>query len=151
MGAMVKRFMGIDPGLSTGIVWGHASAAGKPAIDGIIQCSAPTAPFVVAAIVRDYTGEWHVEVEKWAPGKGAGEDADITRHIISTCKNFFYMLPDSPTYNERPAAMMKPWFTARKLKAVRFPLGAKFKDARDACGHMCYTACKDGGCKDPLY
>ena len=151
----MKWFLGVDVGPSTGLVWGHKDdVTEKPAIDGIVQCHAGTVEFVIRSLVRNHPkDEWFVQGEKFLAGRGAGgrgHDAEVTRHVFSMVKAYWEALPNA-TWHERPAAMMKPWLSTNRLKAVQFPLGPKFKDARDALGHMMFTACRDGGCKDPLY
>lgn len=152
---MCVRFLGLDVGPSSGLVWGSTDEkTGKPQVDGIVQCHAMTVEFIIRSLVKQYPkDEWLVQGEKFLTGRSAGskgKDADVSRFVLNMAKAYFEALPNAK-WHERPAAMMKPWLSTNRLKAVQFPLGAKFKDARDALGHMMFTACRDGGCKDPLY
>ena len=151
---MTTRYLGIDVGPSTGLVWGHKGDNDKPAIDGIVQCHASTVEFQVRSLMRLFPkDEWFIQGEKFVAGRGAGgkgKDAEVARFVLNMVEAYFAHTPGC-TWHARPAAMMKPWLTTNRLKAVQFPLGPKFKDARDALGHMLFTAVRDGGCKDPLY
>lgn len=150
----MMRFLGLDVGPSTGIVWAHKGDNDKPEVDGIIQCHAGTVEFIIRSLVKQHSkDEWLVQGEKFLTGRSAGskgKNADTSRFVLNMAKAYFEALPNA-TWYECPAAMMKPWLSRNRLMAVAFPMGPKFLDMRDALGHCLFVSCRHGNCKDPLY
>lgn len=149
-------FIGIDPGVTSGIAWGtckqfigrqywetHAASADPDAMLFILRRL--LAEFNAMHIPVLVQGEKFITSRK--PGTG-GKDADLTRRYLisaqSVSKEF------DATFVQQPAGAVKPWATDKRLEAVGFPLAPKLRDARDAGRHMLFAAVKSGRVNDPL-
>lgn len=141
--------IGIDPGPSTGIVvllwdgrlWGtHA-----------FQCTSSSAAFLLSFLIDRFSPAV-VAIEEFEVRRGSGgttgKDADTTKQVryeaeqISSNKGIILSV-------NKPGNV-KPWATDKRLAKIGFPLGAKFKDARDAARHALFSMVKHGLAPDPL-
>lgn len=145
--------MGIDPGPSTGIALLAVSESGDWTWH-VFQVDGNTA-FWLISILYEYYCPRVVGVEKFEPGNRAGstgENAQLTRRIADHAYTLVAAIKRAPAAvpRMRKAAEVKPWATDRRLDEAGFPLGAKFKDARDAGRHAMFAAVRDGKERDPL-
>lgn len=148
-----KTYMGIDPGPSTGIVLLFVHD------DGywewmVFQVDSNAAYWLIQEIYARFC-PCLVAIEKFIPmnkGGTAGKDAETTRRIAEHSYQLVPTIKRVPAAQARlrKAADVKPWATDKRLEKAGFPLGAKFKDARDAGRHVLYAAVLDGKERDPL-
>lgn len=144
----MARYLGIDPGPSTGI----AVYSTTPGDDrwSVFQCNGQAAFWFISALITAYK-PCIIAIEEFEVrnnGGTQGKDAELTRQIA----NHVQGLSGSHgirTVTRKPG-MVKPWATDKRLTKTMFPLGAKFKDARDAGRHALYAAVRDGVESDPL-
>jgi len=145
----VRVYIGIDPGPSTGIVvlivrddtWQWAA----------FQVNGEAAFWLIECIFRDY-GPRVVAIEEFIPTSKAGtagRDAQLTRRIAEHAYQLVLTVPGAHA-RKRNAGQVKPWASDHRLRKTKFPMGAKFLDARDAARHAMYAAVYDGKERDPL-
>lgn len=151
---MIKHtYMGIDPGPSTGLVllfihddgyweWMCFQVDSNAAFWLIQELYTRFCPRVVA-------------IEQFIPmnkGGTTGKDAETTRRIADHAYQLVTAIRRNPSAvpRLRKAADIKPWATDKRLEKTRFPMGAKFRDARDAARHAMFAAVQDGKERDPL-
>lgn len=150
----MTSFGGIDAGPSTGIAVLTVNPRGEfewavMQVNGELALSA-------ISWVYDLFCPAAVGVEKFVVSNRAGtkgKDAEITRRIATHAYEAAYAIRREPPSMSfyRMAAEIKPWATDKRLEKTGFPMGTKFKDARDAGRHALYCACRDGKVRDPLY
>lgn len=141
-------YLGADTGGSTGLV--------------VLGCSPGQWDWKVVQVNADFAEEtlrWllgkylirAMSVEKIEPNRKGGNntrDIEITRRLAHT----FAMIGldfGVPVF-ERNAGQVKPWANENRMKKTGFPLGAKFKDVRDAGRHSLFCSVRDGKERDPL-
>lgn len=143
-------FIGLDPGVSTGIVLGiYNSLHGKWTIHAF-QCTADSAPWLLEQLICTYNVNF-VAAESFVTSNGAGakgKDADTTKKVLYQAE--FVIRDHNLLFHQYPAGIVKPWATDKRLAKIGFPLGPKFRDARDAGRHMLYSAVKFAQAPDPL-
>lgn len=141
-------YVGVDPGPSTGIVVLVFDDVGVEWY--VFQCNSDAAIYLLGFLCQKYAPRV-VSYEAFVPSNRAGnkgKDADTTRSIAGQVGVSAAM---SGTFSvARKAADVKPWATDKRLEKLKFPMGAKFKDARDAARHALYAAVRDGKERDPL-
>lgn len=143
--------VGIDPGPSTGLsvlVW---SAETRSWVIHTFQCIDVSLPFLLEVVIDRFEPDV-ISVEEFEVRRGsggtAGKDADRTKQVrywsehISVNKGVKCVI--------RKSGDVKPWATDKRLEKIGFPLGAKFKDARDSARHAMFTMVKLGMAPDPL-
>lgn len=146
-------YVGVDPGPSTGIVVLVFDDVGVEWY--VFQCNSDAAIYLLGFLCQKYAPRC-VSYEAFVPSNRAGnkgKDADTTRRIAgqveTTAMGFSHRIPKTFIV-ARKAADVKPWATDKRLEKLKFPMGAKFKDARDAARHALYAAVRDGKERDPL-
>ena len=151
---MIKHtYMGVDPGPSTGIVllFVHDDGLWEWMV---FQINADASFWLIQELYARFCPRV-ISVEQFVPTNKpgtTGKDAATTRRIAEHA----YQL--APTIKRQPAAVgryrraadVKPWASDHRLTKTKFPMGAKFKDARDAARHAMYAAVSDGKERDPL-
>src|ERR1700743_1974673 len=141
-------YIGVDPGPSSGIV---VLVFDKDEVQWhVFQCSANTLAYQLGFLCQKFRPRI-IAYELFVPSNRAGnkgKDADTTRSLAHVCKTVAVVW-DMPEVG-RKAADIKPWATDKRLEKLGFPMGAKFKDARDAGRHALYAAVRDGKERDPL-
>lgn len=145
-----RVYIGVDPGPSTGIVVLVFDEAGTEWY--VFQCNGDAAIYLLGFLCQKYVPR-AVSYEAFVPGNRAGnkgKDADETRRIAGQVEIAVAVVPAGFTI-ARKAADVKPWATDKRLEKLKFPMGAKFKDARDAARHALYCAVRDGKESDPLW
>jgi len=149
---MYKVYMGVDAGPSTGIALlfiyddGHREWR-------VFQCNADTAYWLIQELYTQFLPRV-VGIEKFGKTskRNSASDEIVTRRVAEHA----YLLV--PSIKRVPAAVaryrlpgeVKPWATDKRLEEAGFPLGPKFKDARDAGRHALFAAVRDGKERDPL-
>lgn len=145
---MKSSYIGCDPGPSTGIVVLVFDDVGVEWY--VFQCNSDAAIYLLGFLCQKYAPRC-VSYEAFVPSNRAGnkgKDADTTRRIALQVE-VTTAICDSYSV-ARKAADVKPWATDKRLEKLKFPMGAKFKDARDAARHALYAAVRDGKERDPL-
>lgn len=145
--------MGVDPGPSAGVVLLIVGSDGSWTWH-VFQVDGNTAFWLIDVLYREYCPRL-VAIEKFEPSSragGTGEDAQLTRRIADHAYTLVSAIKRNPPAvpRMRTAGQVKPWATDRRLAKAGFPLGAKFRDARDAGRHVMYAAVLDGKERDPL-
>lgn len=148
-------YIGVDPGPSTGIVVLVFDDELNDVEWYVYQVSDNAALLLLGDLCRQWSPRV-VSYEEFVPSNRAGnkgKDADTTRRIAgqveTTAMGFSHRIPKTFIV-ARKAADVKPWATDKRLEKLKFPMGAKFKDARDAARHALYAAVRDGKERDPL-
>lgn len=146
----MKVALGVDPGPSTGIsLLSWAPDTGWRVLT--YQCSADAAAELLALLLDRYRPNV-VAVEEFEVRRGSGgtsgKDAGVTRELR-------YMAEKSAqvrgiTCDVRKPGHVKPWGTDKRLEKIGFPLGPKFKDARDSARHAMYSMVKRSLAPDPM-
>jgi hypothetical protein len=144
--------VGVDPGLTTGIVALHLGPlrAGEPPYSpDVVQCGRRTALVVIEALAG--TGAQVVlAAESFVVSGRAARSANhpagrITRELLGELKAW-------PVFDRvlmRPAGAIKPWATDARLSAVGL-LMPDMRHARDAARMALFAAVHDYGQSDPL-
>lgn len=148
--------IGVDPGLTTGIV-------GLPYRDdehriqpSVIQCDHGNVLPIVADLVHTYRADFDLvlAVESFVTGGRStrlanAEDGRITRELVANL--VFEFERQVQRVHVHPAAVVKPWATNTRIEAAGL-LGptASMQHARDAARHALYVATHDHGVSDPL-
>jgi len=146
-------YMGVDPGPSTGIVLlfihddGHWEWM-------VFQVDYNAVFWLIQELYARFCPRV-VVIEKFITTNRAGttgKDADKTRRITEHAYQLACAINRVPATAVRlnKAADVKPWASDHRLKKTAFPMGEKFKDARDAARHAMYGACYYGKERDPL-
>lgn len=151
---IVKTYMGIDPGPSTGLalLFVHDDGYWEWMV---FQVDGWNGAFWLIQELYAHFCPNLVAVEKFIPmnkGGTSGKDAELTRRIAEHSYQLVPTIKRIPAAVSRlrKAADVKPWATDKRLEKAGFPWGAKFKDARDAGRHVLYAAVLDGKERDPL-
>jgi hypothetical protein len=147
----LKVYMGIDPGPSTGIVLLVVKDDGSWTWH-VFQVDGDTAFWLIAQLCESFS-PLVVAIEAFVPSNRAGtngSDAELTRRIADHAYQLVMTIKPPAFPRKRKAADVKPWANDNRLKKAKFPLGAKFKDARDAARQAMYAAVYDGKERDPL-
>lgn len=151
---MIKScYMGVDPGPSTGVVLLFVHDDGQWEWL-VFQVNYDAAFWLIQELYTRFVPRV-VVIEKFIATNKAGTtgaDADRTRRIAEHA----YQLV--PTIKRIPAAKgyyamaanHKPWASDHRLKKTKFPMGDKFKDAKDGARLAMYGACYYGKERDPL-
>lgn len=145
--------MGIDPGPSTGIVLlfihddGHWEWM-------VFQTDSAAAFWLIQELYIRFVPRV-VTIEAFVPTNKAGttgKDAELTRRLADHAYILAGTINRQPptAARKRKAADHKPWASDHRLTKTEFPMGAKFKDARDAARLAMYGAVYDGKERDPL-
>lgn len=141
-------YMGVDPGVSTGIaVYDPANSSPW----SVFQVNGRAAPWLIDSVLVDFKPVL-IAVEAFEVRNSAGtkgKDAELTRFLAHYARQAAERNPDRH-YVERLPGQVKPWATDKRLTKTGFPLGTKFRDARDAGRHALYAAVRDGNESDPL-
>lgn len=143
--------VGIDPGPSTGlsvVFWQPSTRSWE--IEAF-QCTASSVPFLLDSVLRSFDASI-VAIEEFEVRRGSGgttgKDADTTKLVRyqaeQGCKDL------GVKYVVRKPGDVKPWATDKRLEKIGFPLGPKFKDARDSARHALYAMIRLGLAPDPL-
>lgn len=145
-------YVGVDGGPSTGIAVLSVELASYEWT--VFQVNGEGAPWLIQAIYDRFCPRV-VASEKFIPSNRAGttgKDADLTRRIHAYTLDAAAGIRRVPpcAVRERNAGNIKPWASDKRLAKTGFPLGSKFKDARDAGRHALYAAVLDGKERDPL-
>jgi hypothetical protein len=148
----VSYYVGIDAGPSTGVV--VLSVELRSYEWSVFQCNGEAAFWLIQTIYDRFCPRM-VAIEKFIPSNragGTGKDAELTRRIAHFASDTAISIRRNPAtfVRARSAAEVKPWATDKRLEKSGFPLGAKFKDARDAGRHALFAAVQDGKETDPL-
>lgn len=154
----MHSFIGIDPGLSTGICLldycDNFSFGPVQCFPKLVQCDHASAAHVLHALIsrRDLRyAKKAAQIEKFVTGNRAGtkgSEADIVRGLIPDLEGI--LRSNGYTVVQRPAADVKPWSSDKRLEAAGVPLmKTKLRDAADAARHALYCAVKNG-MRDPL-
>jgi hypothetical protein len=149
---MSKSFVGLDPGPSTGIsVLTYSGEIRIPWTVHAFQCTGDSVPFLLQSVIQFFR-PLCVAIEQFEARPGSagttGKDADLTRMIVGWASNIASSESIEARYHT--AGQVKPWATDKRLERIKFPLGPKFKDARDSGRHALYSAVRYYGVKDPL-
>jgi hypothetical protein len=143
-----KTWIGIDPGPSSGIVvitWN-----GKQWTVLAFQCNADAVDPLLRWLFRQYAPDG-VEVEQFDTVNRAGskgKDADTTRVLVGLVQ-VLCQEHDVPLMRGRRCDV-KQWGSDKRLTRIGFPMGPKFKDARDAGRYALYGSVRHGRSPDPL-
>lgn len=150
-------FIGIDPGITSGIAWGtfsryvnrsewdlHAASCDGDALIDIMLWR--IAAYQAAGCPKPLLFAEKFIQSNRHPGKQA--DFEKSRDWVASAVNM--ATRSGATCVLRPAADVKPWATDKRLERVGFPLAPKLKDARDAGRHLLFGAVKSGKADDPL-
>lgn len=148
---MPRTFVGVDPGPSTGLVVLRYYDTPNRWISDAFQCTAGSVNFLLSAVIEDFE-PLIVAIEEFEVRRGSGgttgKDAEVTKRIRHKTEEMAISRGISCTVNK--PGLIKPWATDKRLETIGFPLGAKFKDARDAARHALHAAVKAGLAPDPL-
>lgn len=143
--------VGVDPGPSTGLsvlVWDAERHSWR--IEAF-QCTASSAAFLLSSVMMPFDVTL-VAIEEFEVRRGSGgttgKDADTTKLVRYQAEQI--AKNHNVKYVVRKPGDVKPWATDKRLEKIGFPLGAKFRDARDSCRHALYCGCKAGLFPDPL-
>lgn len=156
-------FVGIDPGVTSGIAWGTFSrfvgtglAPGNRIWDlHAASCDPEAMLYILRTVLADFSNEdtpVMVFAEKFIESsKRAGKqsDHDTPRQYLAFAQSIAKVVFCVP-FTTRAAGVVKPWATDKRLEAVGFPLAPKLKDAKDAGRHLLYGAVLSGRAEDPL-
>lgn len=149
----MPRYMGIDPGPSTGIAVYHTH---EKVPWSAFQCDGESALWLINSLLVSWQPSV-VAIEEFEVrnnGGTTGKDAELTRRLIHFAQERAHAANTIATIRNtvvtRKPGLVKPWATDKRLAMTGFPLGAKFKDARDAARHALYAAVRDGRERDPL-
>lgn len=154
--------IGVDPGVTTGLCrW-------EPHQDFPLEHTKPelaqTTPSATVTLIDAWlnlrpTGS-HVLVAieafmlgKYSTRSGDPEAPRITQALIADITSMVEDFPHGEvSLHPRAAAHVKPWATNARLDAAGLlkVSSAYPKHARDALRHGLYSACKDGGLRDPF-
>ncbi len=114
------------------------------------QCNADAVEDLLRWLFREFCPNG-AAVEQFVTSNKAGskgKNSDITRMLVTIvqmlCQEYAV-----PLIRHR-ACDVKPWSSDKRLLRIGFPVGAKFKDARDAGRHGLYAAVHHGRLPDPL-
>lgn len=149
----MPNYMGIDPGPSTGIAVFNPDHAGSvQGMWSVFQVDGQTAFWLIAEICTAWQPRIIAVEEFEVRGNGGttGKDAELTRHLAHYAQDQARIQQPPALVRMRKPALVKPWATDKRLTKTGFPLGTKFKDARDAGRHALYAAVRDGREPDPL-
>jgi hypothetical protein len=149
----LKVYMGVDPGPSTGIVLLIVHPDGAW-MWHVFQVDGNTAFWLIQQLYESFSPRV-VAIEAFVPSNRAGtngRDAELTRRIADHAYQLVSGIRRNPPSvpRKRKAAEVKPWANDKRLEKAGFPLGAKFKDARDAGRQAMFAAVRDGKERDPL-
>jgi hypothetical protein len=149
--------IGIDPGLTTGLLALVVGTGGLPAREAIavqIHGHGGVEPFVQSLIERDAgEGSSLLAVEAFVVGPRASKSASpfagrITRNLVG---ELTALAGPRVRVFSRPAAVVKPWATDERLAAADLIVCTKaMPHARDAARHALYGAVHEGLMRDPL-
>lgn len=150
---MSALVIGVDPGLTTGIVavgWGEDGRIVSGPIAIQVHGSEGVVPLVQTLLARKPTFEPILAVEQFVVGNRAARSSSahagrVTRALIAELSE---MGVDVFT---RAAALVKPWATDQRLNAAGLLDPVKgMEHARDAARHALYAAVHAGITVDPL-
>lgn len=146
--------IGVDPGVTTGIMALRYPCPGGRSVAAVVQCDYGTTRIVLDAIMGRVTPDTQVLIalESFVVGprssRSSSADAGrITRNLIGAIEDTW-----GGILVQRRATDVKPWATDYRLAAIG-ALDAtppKMRDARDAGRHALYAAVHDCGIPDPL-
>lgn len=140
----MATYVGVDAGPSTGVCILVVTASGWQW--AAFQVNGLASFWLIQRVIDCYRPRV-VAIEQFVPSNRAGtkgEDAELTRRITEHTRTM------APSPRMRKAADVKPWATDKRLEKTGFPMGPKFKDARDAARHALFASVKDGHERDPL-
>lgn len=147
------RILGLDPGKTTGVALvsftpDHALQAAYDQTtdrDGLLN--------LVTTYLRGLLVN-AVAIEKFVVNRRAGrsssaQDGEAARDIIGAVRALCDQ--HGVRYIQRPAGVVKPWATDRRLSAAGITQQTKGQGhARDAARHALYAAVRDFHVRDPL-
>ncbi len=149
--------LGIDPGPTTGIclvLW--VPSVQRAALDvRAVQVPAAMAAGTLEELLNE---NGHVitcgQVEEFRSGRRsarlAGTKPDVTRNLVTGLSAL--AREHGVILKVRPAGLVKPWATDRRLEAAGLLAPTKGKThARDGARHAVFAAVADGGMKDPMF
>lgn len=139
---------GADPGPSTGLaVAGWKD--GRLAFAHAAQCDAGLAPDLLHLLLARFSPRLG-GIEAFVSGAHSGRrEGTVTRLLVAELSRI--ATRDEVTLHERAAGHVKPWATDERLRAAGLlALTPGSTHARDACRHLLFAACHDGGLPDPL-
>lgn len=143
--------VGVDPGPSTGLsalVWDAERRSWQ--IEAF-QCTASSLSFLLDSVIGPFDVSL-VAIEEFEVRRGSGgttgKDADTTKLVRYQSEQI--AKNRKVKYVVRKPGDVKPWATDKRLEKIGFPLGAKFRDARDSARHALFAGCKIGIFPDPL-
>ena len=154
---MSALVIGVDPGLSTGLfalLTRDGKLTDKP-IAVQIHGHQGVVPFVQALLERAGCDDRQplLAVEAFVTGQRAARSSSpgagaVTRALIGALQELY---ADGAEVITRPAALVKPWATDRRLEAAGLLAPcAGMGHARDAARHALYAAVHAGLLRDPL-
>jgi hypothetical protein len=140
--------IGLDPGPSTGISvlrWDERNFDVH-----VFQCDAGSATMLARWVMYAFSPLF-LASEAFVTSNGAGsrgKNADITKQVLHDVE--MIAREQKIHVHRNPAANVKPWATDKRLEKIGFPLGPKFRDARDSARHCLYAGVKTHAWPDPL-
>lgn len=142
------RAIGIDPGMTTGMAvagWND----GKRTWAHVAQCDAGLAPDLLHLLLARFSPRAG-GIEAFIPGAHSGRrEGTATRLLVAELARI--AAQGDVALAARSAGNVKPWATDARLKAAGLlALAPGMPHARDACRHLLFSACHDGGLPDPL-
>lgn len=155
---MRTLIIGVDPGATTGVCALPFCDECPPELPhrltpAILQCPHADAVELISNILTEHSERYRLvlAIEQFVTGPRAGKSATaiagrLTRELITELT----MVHDEALYI-RPAALVKPWATDRRLAAAGLIGPTRgLPHARDAARHALFCAVKAGITRDPL-
>lgn len=146
------RVLGIDPGGTTGLAMIHLAEL-RPYEGMFSQPTGPNALPLIASLINLQRPNL-VAIEAFVVGRrsgrsGTAQAGEQARLIIGGVAQL--CTEHGVKFVQRPAGVVKPWATDRRLDAGGLLAPTKgLPHARDAARHALYSAVRDLGLPDPL-
>lgn len=147
-----RTVIGIDPGGTTGLARIDLDAHREPRLGQFTGDVVDILAKVEGLLGAQDPREVLLAVETFVVGPRAGRSASpqagaLTRLLIGALQGF--ALDRGARFVQRPAGVVKPWATDKRLQAAGLYLPGK-QHARDAARHAIFAAVNDCGFPDPL-
>lgn len=160
----LHRIIGVDPGGTTGVCCLDVrhNAVGETyriVHYDAVQCEPKGMRAVVLEMLEahPHASAIRLAVEAWVRGHRSIANAhrdvgDMVADAIADARNIqAEWARGRPWLSERPAGVVKPWATDKRLEACGLLARTRgMPHARDAARHALFSACRDVGLPDPL-